>query len=102
MALNFRILNISSGISILISFFTLTWQANLLFSASSLAVKYGFSVGKTGPPPSTTTHLQAPQEPLPPQAEGTKIFSSAKEVSSEDPPLTVTFLLPLISISQSP
>ncbi len=36
----------------------------------------GTSVGRMGPPPLETLTLQYPQEPLPPQAEGMKIFLS--------------------------
>ena len=42
---------------------------------SALDIK-GVSVGRIGPPPSTTVTLQYPQEPLPPHAEGIKIFRS--------------------------
>ena len=39
-----------------------------------------FSVGSMAPPPSSTSTLQTPQLPLPPQADGMKIF-----VRGQDP-----------------
>ncbi len=98
-----RILNMEAGISIFISLFTFTWQASrMLPSFSSVALSKGLSVGRRGPPPLRTLHLQAPQVPLPPQAEGRKICFSVSEESRLFPPFTVSWRLPLMSILQSP
>ena len=74
----------------------------MLFALSS-SERYGNSVGRTGPTSVSIWHLQAPQLPRPPQAEGRYIPSEDKEERSASPPFISSSFLPLfISIFTSP
>src|SRR5690606_23991160 len=86
------------------SCFTFTWQDNLTLFCCSARDRWPTSVGRTSPPPSSTTHLHSPQVPPPPQAEGRKIFWALKVLIRVDPPETTNGLVssPLMMILTSP
>lgn len=60
--------------------------------------------GQNAPPPSFTTHLHMPQEPLPPQADGRKISLFPRADKSEGVPVTVRLVsvFPLMVMLFSP
>ena len=87
-----RTLKISGASSIFMSRLTLTWQASRMPRFASPRVMYPVSVGSRSPPPSLTTTSQTPQAPLPPQADGTKIWLSASVPSSVPPAATFSAL----------
>ncbi len=64
---------ISAGTSIFMSCLTFTWQESRQPSRASPRLMCPVSVGSMAPPPSSTSTLQTPQVPSPPQAEGMKI-----------------------------
>ena len=99
----FLTLSTDSGTSILRSSLTLTWQPSLQLSLICFLLKNPVSVGRMFPPPSRTLTLHCPQLALPPQADGRKIFSSARAPMSELPGATSSTLLPpLMSILTVP
>ena len=92
-----------SSIWILRFSFTFTWQPSLQPSLICLRLKKPTSVGSISPPPSSTCTLHWPQLAFPPQAEGRKIFSEAREAIRELPGVTsITFLPSLMSIFTFP
>ncbi len=93
---HFLIPRTSSGITISMSSFTLTWQPRRHWLFCCFLVKKPVSVGRISPPPFVTRHLHMPQVPPPPQAEGRNIFSFESVERSDDPGLTVSSLSPLI------
>ena len=91
---HFLTLNALSGTAICISSFTLTWQPSLQLLVICFLLKKPTSVGRIVPPPDITRHLHCPQLPLPPQADGRKIFSAANVASNEEPGVTSTTFEP--------
>ena len=69
---------------------TFTWQDRRQPRRASPRVMWFVSVGSIAPPPETTSSLQTPQLPLPPQAEGIKILLLARTPSSVPPEGTVS------------
>ncbi len=99
-----RTWKISAGTSISMFCLTLTWQERRQPSRARPRLMYESSVGSMAPPPSFTVTLHTPQLPLPPQAEGMKIFCSASAPSSV-PPARVRSglsLSPLMMMNTSP
>src|SRR5690606_18512800 len=89
---------------IFMSCFTLTWQDNRTLFCCSVRLRWPTSVGRTSPPPSSTTHLHSPQVPPPPQAEGRNIFWLLKVLIRVEPPETTKgfFSSLLMTILTSP
>ena len=102
LAANFLIPNTSSGTSITMSSFTLTWHPKRQPSAISFLEKCGFSVGRISPPPSLTIHLHWIQVPPPPQADGKNILLSPRVDNSVLPDETSTSVSPLINSFTGP
>ena len=92
----FFTLSTDSGTSILRSSLTFTWQPSLQLSLICFLLKKPTSVGRMFPPPSSTLTLHCPQFALPPQAEGRKIFSSARAPIRDAPGVTSSTLFPLL------
>ena len=95
---HFLTLRADSGTTILRFSLTLTWHPNLQWSSICFLLKNPTSVGRIVPPPSSTRHLHWPQLPLPPQADGRKIFCSARVASSELPGVTSTSFWPSLML----
>ena len=91
---HFFTLSAEAGTSIDISSLIFTWQPRRHFAAICLRLKKPTSVGRISPPPSVTRHLHCPQAPLPPHADGRKIFCSASVERRFPPGVTSTILLP--------